>query len=106
MKDEECQWRDDDYDVLENGVIVGRIFKVSVAPADRPGPATTATSSALRTAMSRRARPRWPRSPSHGGGSDGLTQKSPASGCCCERGFELSPMGLLSKNHTHRLCLA
>jgi hypothetical protein len=30
------QWRDDDYDVLKNGVVVGRIFKVPVAPQDRP----------------------------------------------------------------------
>jgi hypothetical protein len=30
------QWRDDDYDVLKDDVIVGRIFKVPVAPADRP----------------------------------------------------------------------
>ena len=30
------EWRDDDYDVLENGVVVGRIFKVPVAPQDRP----------------------------------------------------------------------
>jgi hypothetical protein len=30
------QWRDDDYVVLENGVVVGRIFKVPVAPQDRP----------------------------------------------------------------------
>ena len=30
------QWRDDDYDVVENGVVVGRIFKVPVAPQDRP----------------------------------------------------------------------
>jgi hypothetical protein len=28
--------RDDDYDVLENGVIVWRIFKVAVTPKDRP----------------------------------------------------------------------
>ena len=26
----------DDYDVLENGVVVGRIFRVPVAPQDRP----------------------------------------------------------------------
>ena len=26
----------DDYDVLENGVVVGRIFKVAVTPAGRP----------------------------------------------------------------------
>jgi hypothetical protein len=31
-----AQWRDDDYVVLENGVVVGRIFKVPVAPQDRP----------------------------------------------------------------------
>jgi hypothetical protein len=30
------QWRDDDYNVLEDGVVVGRIFKVPVAPPDRP----------------------------------------------------------------------
>jgi hypothetical protein len=30
------QWRNDDYDVLENGVGVGRIFTVPVAPQDRP----------------------------------------------------------------------
>ena len=29
------QWSDDDY-LLENGVIVGRIFKVPIAPQDRP----------------------------------------------------------------------
>jgi hypothetical protein len=30
------QWRDDDYDVLENGVVIGRIFMVPVAPEGRP----------------------------------------------------------------------
>jgi hypothetical protein len=31
------QWRDDDYDVLENGVIVGRIFFLdAVGPRGRP----------------------------------------------------------------------
>jgi hypothetical protein len=29
------QWSDDDYDVLENGVVVGRICKEEAAP---PGP--------------------------------------------------------------------
>jgi hypothetical protein len=28
-------WNQDDYDVLEDGVIVGRIFKVPIAPHDR-----------------------------------------------------------------------
>ena len=31
------QWRDDDYDVLENGVVVGRIFHLeAAAPEGRP----------------------------------------------------------------------
>jgi hypothetical protein len=30
------QWRDDDYDVLEDGVIVGHIFTVPTAPQGRP----------------------------------------------------------------------
>jgi hypothetical protein len=30
------EWSDDDYDVLEDGVIVGRIFTVPVAPPGRP----------------------------------------------------------------------
>jgi hypothetical protein len=29
-------WKRDDYDVLEDGVVVGRILKVPVAPQDRP----------------------------------------------------------------------
>jgi hypothetical protein len=29
-------WNQDNYDVLEDGVIVGRIFKVPIAPQDRP----------------------------------------------------------------------
>jgi hypothetical protein len=30
------RWNLDDYDVVEDGVIVGRIFKVPIAPEDRP----------------------------------------------------------------------
>jgi hypothetical protein len=30
------QWRDDDYDVLEDSVVVGRIFLVPTAPEGRP----------------------------------------------------------------------
>jgi len=29
-------WNEDDFDVVENGIIVGRIFKVPIAPQDRP----------------------------------------------------------------------
>ena len=28
-------WNENDYDVLEDGVVVGRIFKVPIAPGDR-----------------------------------------------------------------------
>ena len=30
------EWSDDDFDVLAEGVVVGRIFKVSAAPAGMP----------------------------------------------------------------------
>jgi hypothetical protein len=30
------QWSDDDHEVLDNGVIIGRVFKVPIAPAERP----------------------------------------------------------------------
>ena len=30
------QWSDDDYDVLANGEVVGRIFKVNAAPVGSP----------------------------------------------------------------------
>jgi hypothetical protein len=30
------EWNDDDYDVLADGVIVGRIFKVNAAPVGQP----------------------------------------------------------------------
>jgi hypothetical protein len=52
-------WNQDDFDVLEDGVIVGRIFKVPIAPADA---ATTARSAGRPMAMSRRARLQWRRS--------------------------------------------
>jgi hypothetical protein len=30
------QWSDDDFDVLETGVVFGRIFRVPNSPSDRP----------------------------------------------------------------------
>ena len=30
------QWSDDDFDVLANGVVVGRIFKANATPVGRP----------------------------------------------------------------------
>ena len=44
------QRRDDDYDVLENGVLVGRIFKVPAAPHGRPGCGRAITTGEIRRA--------------------------------------------------------
>ncbi len=57
------EWSHNDYDVLANGV-VGRIFKANAAPIGVPWMWTLA--------FSRRARPRWPRSPRAGGRIDQL----------------------------------
>jgi hypothetical protein len=65
-------WHQDDYDVLENSVIVGRIFKVPIAPRDRHWMWASGHNGHIRRAAhatSRRARPRWQRSPNRGGGS-------------------------------------
>ena len=57
------QWSDDDYDVLENGVVVGRIFHLqAAAPEGRPrmsASATRGTSSVPRAVMRPPARRRW-----------------------------------------------
>ena len=31
-----CEWNDDDYDVLADGVVVGRIMKANAAPVGAP----------------------------------------------------------------------
>ena len=64
-------WNDDDYDVLADGKLVGRIFKVPIAPQAALGcgrAATIAVYTTRPTATSRRARTRWRRSPRVGGG--------------------------------------
>jgi hypothetical protein len=33
------EWNEDDFDVLANGAVVGRIFKANAAPARPPAPA-------------------------------------------------------------------
>jgi hypothetical protein len=57
------QWRDDDYDVLENGGVVARIFFLdAVGPLDRPWMWASGRNGDLRRAAhgtSRRARPQW-----------------------------------------------
>jgi hypothetical protein len=55
------RWSDDDYDVLENGVVVGRTFKVPVPPQDRPWMWASGHNGEIRRAAaditSRRAKP-------------------------------------------------
>jgi hypothetical protein len=59
------QWRDDDYDVLEDGVVVGRIFKSPGAPQDRPWMVTSGHNGEIRRGThgyAATARRRWRRS--------------------------------------------
>jgi hypothetical protein len=68
------QWNDDDYDLLADGAVVGRILKVHAAPVGTPWMWTLAfghhENRTPRTAMLRRARLRWQRSQRVGGGND------------------------------------
>jgi hypothetical protein len=66
------QWSDDDYDVLENGAVVVRIFlSAAAAPRNRPWMWANGHSGDIRRGAhgyEPTARRRWRRSPSHGGG--------------------------------------
>jgi hypothetical protein len=67
------EWGDDDYDVLADGVMVGRIFKAARRrPWARRGCGRCSTASTRtarrRTATRGRARPQWRRSPRAGDG--------------------------------------
>jgi hypothetical protein len=68
------EWNDDDYDVLANGEVVGRIFKVNAAPVGNPWMWTLAfghhRDRAPTMGMRQRARLLWLHSPRAGGGSD------------------------------------
>jgi hypothetical protein len=66
------EWNDDDYDVLADGAVVGRIFKANAAPVGSPWMWTldfghhedrTPTHG-----YEERGKPRWPRSQKAGGG--------------------------------------
>ena len=48
------EWNEDDFDVLVEGAVVGRIFKVNAAPVGTPWTTKTARQ---HTATPRRARP-------------------------------------------------
>jgi hypothetical protein len=76
------EWNDDDYDVLADGVVAGRIMKANAAPVDAPWLWTLAFGHHEdRTATPRRARQRWLHSPRVGGGSEFQTsRKGPRGG--------------------------
>ena len=67
------QWSNDDYDVLADGGVVGRIFNANAAPVGTPWMWTLAfghhEDRSRRTTTRRRARRRWPRSRRVGDGS-------------------------------------
>src|SRR5262249_29540042 len=66
------EWNDDDYDVLADGVVVGRIFFANAAPGSEcRGRCSWSTTRIARrhTAMPRHARLRWRHSRKAGGGS-------------------------------------
>src|SRR5260221_13921213 len=74
------EWNDEDFDVLADGAVVGRIFKVHAAPVGAPwcGRSDIRSTACPRTAMPQPARPRWRRSPRVGGG--GRLRQWPAIG--------------------------
>jgi hypothetical protein len=45
-----CQWNDDDFDVLADGTVVGRIFLSAGAPQDRLGTSTIVVEGGLHDA--------------------------------------------------------
>ena len=57
------EWNEDDFDVLADGIVVGRILSPSLRPQECPGcgPWLSGTMRVVtrRTAMLRRAKPRW-----------------------------------------------
>jgi hypothetical protein len=61
------EWNDDDYDVLADGAVVGRIFKANAAPVGSPWMWTL--TARRRMVTSRRAKPPWQHSRRLGGGS-------------------------------------
>jgi hypothetical protein len=73
------EWNDDDFDVLADGVVVGRIFKANAAPVGSPWMWTLASVimkiERQHTAMRRHARPRWLPLPRAGGESTTHGQK-------------------------------
>jgi hypothetical protein len=91
------EWRDDDYDVLENGTVVGRILLSPGAPQNRPWKwpraATMAIYAARRTVTSRRATKRCRCSRGFGMRRDQPRNQS-GTGCRRPAFFILAPDGV------------
>jgi len=68
------EWNDDDFDVLADGVVIGRILKVHAAPVGSRGcgrwPLDIMRTARQRTAMLRHAKRQWRHSQIVGGGSE------------------------------------
>jgi hypothetical protein len=68
------EWNEDDFDVLANGIVVGRIFKSNASPVGTSWMWTLAfghhKDRTPHMATPRRARQRWRRSPRGGEGND------------------------------------
>src|SRR5260370_34703012 len=79
------EWSEDDFDVLADGVVVGRIFKAE-SPAGTPWMWTLAIgyheTARRRTAMRPRARQRWP--PSLRAGGERADFSGPQLGHSCQ----------------------
>jgi len=83
------QWNDDDFDVLANSEVVGRIFKANAAPVGSPWIWTLAFGHHEdRTATLQRARLPWLHSPTAGGANERKPRRAGAFQYgfnCCER---------------------
>jgi hypothetical protein len=86
------EWNDDDYDVLADGIVVGRIMKGLRPLLGCHGfgrsPLGTTRIARLRTAMQRAARTQWRRSPRADGGSELRNLNSGGESCARVSGRE------------------
>jgi hypothetical protein len=75
------KWSEDDYDVLADGAVVGRIMKAYATPVGSPWFWTLASAiiatAGPHTVMRRTATPRWPPSPRAGGANEVAASKAP-----------------------------
>jgi hypothetical protein len=76
------EWNEDDFDVLADGAVVGRIFKANAAPVGSPGcghwPSGITKIARRHMATLQRATPRWRHSLRTGGVNDQSAPRLPA----------------------------